>query len=123
ELRVAPFEEACAPAAPGDFVYLDPPYFPLSPTAHFTAYTRGAFGPADQERLRDVFDDLTARGIAAVLSNSCHPFIAKLYRDRGHELAEVPMSRAINSVPGKRTPIPELLVSNLGHPAVREVFT
>src|SRR5690606_37303071 len=67
-LSTCTFDAACAAAEPGDFVYLAPPYQPLSATSQFTNYTSEDFGPEDQERLRDVFDDLTRRGIAAILS-------------------------------------------------------
>lgn len=104
------FEDACAAAAPGDAVYLDPPYFPLSPTSRFTAYTAAGFGWAEQERLARAFRQLTRRGVFALLSNSAHPAIAGLYP--GFEVEEVPMSRAINSRADRRNAIPELLVSN-----------
>ena len=111
ELRAEDFFEACARAQPGDFVYLDPPYQPLSATSQFTKYTSGDFGFADQQRLRDAFDDLTERGVPALLSNSSHPDIHDLYRDYDREL--VPMGRAINSNGRGRAAIDELLVSNL----------
>ena len=111
ELRAEDFVDACARAGPGDFVYLDPPYRPLSATSAFTKYTGADFGFADQERLRDTFDDLTARGIPALLSNSSHPEIEELYREYGMD--RVPMGRAINSNGRGRAAIDELLVSNL----------
>lgn len=114
ELRALDFEEACAIAQPGDLVYLDPPYHPLSETSKFTAYTAAAFDWADQVRLAAVFSALTSRGVYALLSNSAHAAIADLYR--GFDCEKVPMSRAINSNPARRTAIAELLVSN-----VREV--
>ncbi|MCY4392548.1 MAG: DNA adenine methylase [Chloroflexi bacterium] len=111
ELRAEDFATACARAQPGDFVYLDPPYQPLSATSAFTKYTGADFGFADQQRLRDAFDDLTARGVPALLSNSSHPDIEELYRE--YEIDRVPMGRAINSNGRGRAPIDELLVSNL----------
>jgi DNA adenine methylase len=111
DLREEDFADACARAQPGDFVYLDPPYQPLSATAHFTKYTSADFGFDDQVRLRDAFDDLTQRGVGALLSNSSHPEIHELYRDYDKEL--VPMGRAINSNGKGRAAIDELLVSNL----------
>jgi DNA adenine methylase len=122
ELRCEDFEAACDRASRSDFVYLDPPYQPLSRTSSFTGYTAGAFGKAEQERLRDCFERMTARGVAAVLSNSEHSCTRDLYDDHGYVLEEVAMSRAINSVPSKRTAIAELLVSNTSRPEVRAVF-
>ena len=113
ELRTAGFAETCASAGPGDFVYLDPPYQPLSATSRFTSYTSADFGPADQEALRDAFDDLTRRGVAALLSNSDHPAIRDLYSSPNYDLEVVEMSRAINSRASARAPIGELLISNL----------
>lgn len=122
ELACEDFEAACDAAEPGDFVYLDPPYVPLSATARFTAYTAGDFGHADQQRLRDAFDRLTERGVAALLSNSKHEAVERLYADRGYTFKTVPMSRAINSVGRRRAPVPELLIGNLEHPRVREAL-
>ena len=104
------FEDACADAEPGDFVYLDPPYQPLSATSAFTQYTSTDFGFADQERLRKAFDDLTARGVPALLSNSDHPHVRALYQ--GYVVEEVSMGRSINSDGAGRTAISELLISN-----------
>jgi len=115
-------EEACAAAVAGDFVYLDPPYLPLSATSRFTAYTRGEFDPAEQERLRDAFEAMTRRGVAALLSNSDHARIRELYGERGFGFETVMMSRAINSVGSGRAPIAELLIDNLGRAEVRRAL-
>lgn len=112
ELVSEDFEAACAHAKAGDFVYLDPPYFPLTATARFTDYTVGAFGPAEHERLRDVFEDLACRGVAAMLSNSIAPYVENLYSGHGYGIARVTMSRAINSVGAGRAPVAELLIDN-----------
>lgn len=117
------FEAACAAARPGDFVYLDPPYQPLSATANFTGYTSDAFGPAEQERLARVFEELTRRGVAALLSNSSHPFIDALYEGKGYTIEHVKMSRAINSNAAKRSAIDELLVGNMERDEVRQAFS
>lgn len=117
------FEEACDAARPGDFVYFDPPYQPLSATANFTGYTRDAFGPVEQERLARVFEDLTRRGVAALLSNSSHPFIDALYEAKGYTIEHVKMSRAINSNAAKRSAIDELLVGNMERDEVRQAFS
>ncbi|MCK6564293.1 MAG: DNA adenine methylase [Dehalococcoidia bacterium] len=114
ELTCMDFEEACAAAGAGDFVYLDPPYQPLSATASFTSYTAGDFGPGDQRRLRDAFESMVSRGAGVLLSNSEHEAIRELYEGRGHRLETVSMSRAINSVGTKRAPVAELLIYNPG---------
>lgn len=111
ELRAGDFEAACARAEPGGFVYLDPPYQPLSATSAFTQYTSADFGFADQRRLRDAFDGLTERGVPALLSNSAHPDIEALYR--GYAIERVPMGRSINSNGAGRKPIDELLIGNI----------
>ncbi len=122
EISCEDFEAGCDRAVAGDFVYLDPPYQPLSVTSSFTSYTAGDFGPGDQERLRDAFEAMTRRGVAAMLSNSDHPAIRDLYEGFGYRFEVVAMSRAINSVGSKRTPVPELLVSNFERAEVRRAF-
>jgi DNA adenine methylase len=112
DLRCEDFEAACDRAQAGDFVYLDPPYQPLSKTSKFTSYTKEDFGSEEQTRLRDTFDRLAERGVAAVLSNSDHECIRELYSGRGYHFETVTMSRAINSVGSKRQPIAELLIAN-----------
>lgn len=119
ELHCQDFEAACERARPGDFVYLDPPYHPLSRTSSFTAYTADEFGAPHQQRLRDTFAELTRRGVAAVLSNSDHPSVRALYHGRGFTLECVTMSRSINSDGSGRSAIAELLISNLECPEVR----
>ena len=42
EIRCGDYQDAVADAREGDFVYFDPPYDPITPTANFTSYTAGA---------------------------------------------------------------------------------
>ena len=97
-------------ARPGDFVYFDPPYHPLSPTANFTAYDRHGFGPHDQRRLRDVFAALGERGVRAMLSNSDTPFVRELYS--GFRVDQVYVARAVNSKANGRGKVAEVIVWN-----------
>jgi len=97
-------------AQPGDFVYFDPPYHPVSPTANFTGYDRHGFGPADQTELRDVFAELGRRGVRAMLSNSDTPFIRQLYAD--FHVEQVYAARAVNSKANGRGKVAELLIRN-----------
>lgn len=110
DLLCTDFEEALEGAQKGDFVYLDPPYDPLSETANFTSYTRGSFSEADQRRLARVFQDLDARGCRVLLSNSDTPLIRDLYR--GYRITEILAPRNINSDGSGRFRIPELAIRN-----------
>lgn len=123
ELLSEDFPISCRRAVAGDFVYLDPPYQPLTATSNFTSYTTGNFGESDQFRLRDEFEALTARGVAAILSNSSHPLISELYEGHGYSVEKVFMARAINSAGQGRAPIAELLISNLERPEVIQAFS
>jgi len=112
DIRVASFAHAVAGAKRGDVVYFDPPYQPLSPTASFTSYSKDDFGEADQRHLAEVFAELTERGVKALVSNSDHPFVRKLYASKAYRLIEVRASRAINSRAERRGAVGELLVCN-----------
>jgi DNA adenine methylase len=110
EIDCAPFEHVLMRARQEDLIYFDPPYHPLSATANFTGYTRGAFTFNDQKRLADVFRMLSKRGCYLMLSNSDTPDIRQLYK--GFRIETVLATRAINCVPEKRGRITELLVLN-----------
>ncbi len=107
------FEAALSGASRGDFVYLDPPYDPLSDTASFTGYNLNSFGRDEQRRLKAVCDDLTGRKCKVLLSNSDTEFIRELYGDTSrYTIVEVAASRNINSVATARGKISELLIFN-----------
>lgn len=118
-LRVATFDAALADAGRDDFVYLDPPYAPLSGTARFTAYNAGGFGALQQETLQRTVIALAGRGAAVLLSNSAAPQIKALYaRHRGARTAglratTVAARRAINSRAASRGSIREYLITNV----------
>jgi len=109
-IAIQPFDAVLDHAIPNDFVYFDPPYHPISPTSNFTAYSRYSFDATDQERLRDVFEQLAKRGVKVMLSNSDCPFIRELYQ--GFNIHTISASRAINSNAQKRGKITEVLVTS-----------
>ena len=104
----ADYRTAVADARPGDLVYFDPPYDPVTTTANFVSYTADAFGPDDQRALATLAHELADRGVAVVLSNSDTPFIRSLYR--GLRIDRVRCARAINCNADRRGDVDEVLV-------------
>ena len=106
------FAEAVKDANRGDFVYLDPPYDPVSETASFTGYDVNGFNRDEQERLKEEFDALHKRGCKVMLSNSCTDFILDLYKNYQYTIIKVRATRSINSNALKRGMVDEVLVLN-----------
>ena len=69
------FEAACADAHPGDFVYFDSPYAPISATANFTDYTKDGFSLKDHQRLAALYRRLSEQGVKVMLSNHNVPLV------------------------------------------------
>lgn len=112
ELLSVDFEEACNGAGPEDFVYFDPPFYPLSPTSSFTAYTGSDFDHDDQLRLKWRVDALREAGTPVLLSNSPHQWVLGLYEGSRYGIERIPARRMINSQGGGRGPIDELAVTS-----------
>ena len=104
------FAVTVAKAVPGDFVYFDPPYVPLSETSSFTSYTANGFGPDEHIRLRDTARTLRDRGVRVLISNSSALFVRRIYAE-GFRVAEVCATRSVNSQATGRGAIAELLIS------------
>ena len=99
------------------FVYLDPPYRPISETSAFTAYNSDVFDDEVQIRLSKFIDEINLSGAKIVLSNSDPKnvneddnFFDDLYKN--YKINRVEASRAINSKGDKRGKINELLICN-----------
>jgi len=106
------FSSALDFARPGAFVYLDPPYQPLSKTSNFTSYTSEAFSEQDQYRLAKVFKELDERQCFVMLSNSDTPLIREIYSSYNQTVLFA--RRAINCQTTGRGPVSELLIRNYG---------
>jgi DNA adenine methylase len=65
---------------PDSFIYLDPPYPPISDTAYFQHYTMDRFSEFDQHRLASLVRDMDRRGSLFLMSNADTPMIRELYR-------------------------------------------
>lgn len=98
------------------FVYLDPPYKPISDTAKFASYTKDGFSDKDQAKLKIFVDKIDKKGAKFLMSNS-EPkiegegdFFDKLYCN--YKIRRVDACRAINCKGDSRGKIGELLISN-----------
>lgn len=96
------------------FVYLDPPYHPLSVSSSFTSYVKGGWSETDQIRLRDVCRKLNEQNIPFMLSNSSAQFILEIYRE--FHIHTVKATRMINSKGSGRNPVDELIIINYNPP-------
>ncbi|WP_083521005.1 Dam family site-specific DNA-(adenine-N6)-methyltransferase [Alicyclobacillus kakegawensis] len=76
---LADFRAVMEQAQPGDVIYCDPPYVPLSKTARFTDYAAGGFGPQDQADLAQLAAALGNRGIPVLISNHETDFTNQAY--------------------------------------------
>jgi len=112
KLECRHFNEVLKHVKAGDLVYFDPPYHPVSKTASFTGYDKSGFGEDSQILLAMVFEELTDRGVKALLSNSMTGFIQQLYRDRRFKIEEVQARRNVNSRADRRGPVAEALIRN-----------
>ena len=100
------------------FVYLDPPYRPLTETAAFTSYNENGFGDKEQIELAKFIKAISRRKAIVVTSNSDPKnvreddnFFDKLYKK--FSIKRVSASRMINSNAKKRGAINELLITNV----------
>jgi DNA adenine methylase len=106
-------------ARPGDLLYFDPPYAPLSSTASFTSYTASGFSDVDQRSLQELVIELAARGCHVLVSNSTAPLITALYARNdaasraGLRAHKVPAKRAINSNATLRGDVMEYIITNI----------
>lgn len=113
EVKHQDYKGVLKTAKKGDFVYFDPPYYPVSKTASFTSYTAEAFLDKEQIELRDTVLELNKRGCFVMLSNSDTPFINEIYSGlKGIRVNKVEAGRAINSKGSGRGKITEVLVTN-----------
>jgi DNA adenine methylase len=111
-IKCQDFEDALKEVGDGDFVYLDPPYQPISLTSSFTSYTNDDFDFSDQKRLYNKFKSLDKKGVKVLLSNSKSYEIIDLFKEFSDGIIEINANRFINSVSQKRTGHTELLIKN-----------
>ncbi|MFH1472401.1 MAG: DNA adenine methylase [Nanoarchaeota archaeon] len=108
-LKVMPFEKVINHAKKGDFIYLDPPYYPLKKSS-FTSYTKDIFLENEQRKLAELFRELNKKGCQLMLSNSDTEFIKEMYKN--FQIHTVRAKRLINSKSEGRGIINEIVVTN-----------
>ncbi|NPA81409.1 MAG: DNA adenine methylase [Epsilonproteobacteria bacterium] len=104
------FEKVLKYVKKGDFIYFDPPYYPLNKTSNFTSYNSNCFLEEEQIKLYNVFKELDKMGCYVALSNSDTIFIKELYKE--YDINIVNANRFINSKSSGRGKISEVLVRN-----------
>ena len=109
DMRQGDFAECLKDLPKGAFVYLDPPYMPITATSAFTGYTQEGFGYDEQVRLRDECIKLREQGIHFLQSNSDCEEIRELYKD--FKIETVAAKRSINSRGDRRGAVKEVLIS------------
>lgn len=109
-LLAGDYRTAIRSAKLGDFIYMDPPYYPISKTASFTDYTLVGFDEEEQHRLYEDCVKLDKKGVMFLQSNSDCEYIHELYK--AFNIKTVQVKRAINSVGTKRIEATEVLISN-----------
>ncbi len=109
-IKVMSFEKILNLAKKGDFIYFDPPYYPLENKKSFTTYTKDSFMEKEQELLAEIFKKLDKKGCSVMLSNSDTKFIKDLYPK--YNINFVQATRMINCNGDKRGKINEVVVTS-----------
>ena len=85
----------------GDFVFLDPPYVPVSAYADFKRYTKEQFREGDHRNLAEQVEKLRQRGCYVIETNSSAPLVYELYRP--YQIEVIQTKRSISSKAETRT--------------------
>lgn len=109
-IRSGDYKDVLNDIEKNSFVYLDPPYMPISSSSSFTGYTEGGFGYDKQVELKEECDKLNSKGVHFLQSNSDCEEIRELYK--AYRIKIVKANRAINSDAKKRGQINEVLIYN-----------
>ena len=110
QIQNTDYEDVLQQADKNSFVYLDPPYYPVSQSSNFTGYVQGGWNVADHTRLREVCDKLDKKGVKFLQSNSSADFIKEKYEQ--YNIHTIKANRSINSDGEKRGEVEEVLIRN-----------
>lgn len=113
ELTFGTYETLLERCEKNDFVYLDPPYFPISATSSFVAYQAGGFDSNNLTQLRTALENLNQSGTRFLLSNSDSQKVWDIFGgDQGFLIERISAPRNVGASAASRGSVPELLISN-----------
>ncbi|HEY6536354.1 MAG TPA: Dam family site-specific DNA-(adenine-N6)-methyltransferase [Candidatus Nitrosocosmicus sp.] len=118
EITCSGYKNTISKCENNDFIYLDPPYFPVTKTANFTDYTKENFGMQEHNELAKEFDRLNNIGAKVILSNSNSEYIKTLYKK--YEIIKIKSNRNINCDPKKRKNHYDLIILNYNQKLVNK---
>jgi len=107
EFLTADFSKTFTKAKPGDVIYCDPPYAPLSKTSYFTSYIAKKFGEQEQIKLAELALQTSKQGTPVIISNHDTPFTRELYK--AARCNSFPVQRNISCKGSKRVSVSELI--------------
>lgn len=111
DIRTGSYTTALNDAEPGDVVYIDPPYIPLSATASFSKYAKDDFRELDHWALAGTIRGLTTRGVRVLMSNSDTPLTREIYGSV-LTLRTVSATRSISAAGTSRQRVTEIIGAN-----------
>lgn len=109
-LNVAPDIKSLVNLGRQLFVYIDPPYVPISVTSQFTQYTKDGFSVQDQVALRDHCNELTRLGVKWMQSNSSAPIVFDLYKQ--YQIDTISAPRKVSALASGRANVTETIIRN-----------
>lgn len=107
KFQKADFRKTLLETSPGDVIYCDPPYVPLSNSASFSSYTSQPFGEIEQLALVELAIACSKRGIPVIISNHDTPLTREYYKEAN--IISFPVRRHISCLAAKRGIVSELI--------------
>jgi len=103
----------------GDFIFLDPPYYPLSSSSNFTGYTKEPWTQNSHEELMDFLENLNKKGVMFLMTNNRCDFIEAKAKSMGLNVTYKKVHRFIDAMSyrngrkkKKRKKVEEVFVTN-----------
>lgn len=113
EIKTTDFESILNAVKDNSFIYLDPPYRPITKTANFTDYYKLGFTEKDNERLMNGLNILNKRKVKFMLNNSFplnDSCLTEYYAD--YKISVITANRMMSSIPERRSKVSEIVVTN-----------